>query len=274
MKARPPWRLRALPVCGSTEWELDGWLARRPADALPRLGHPRAVVAARQRRGRGQHGRTWVSPAGGVWLSAALPWADSPPRAAAPGLAVAVGLLRELEGLGLEARLKWPNDLLLRGRDGEWRKLAGLLSGLRLRGALVRWARIGLGLNGCNPVPAGATNLVGVLGRSRARPRLLLPRVFQALEWAMASAPEAELVRREAQRRLWLPASHLRLAGTTWRIHGLTAQGGLALVAADGQRRVLHESWPERAQGLYIDEGFVASGDENVAPASFPPILS
>jgi BirA family biotin operon repressor/biotin-[acetyl-CoA-carboxylase] ligase len=180
---------------------------------------------------------------------------------------VAVGLLRELEGLGLEARLKWPNDLMLRGRDGQWRKLAGLLSGLRLRGALVRWARIGLGLNGCNPVPLGATNLVGALGRSRARPRVLLPRVFRALEWAMESAPEAERVRREAQRRLWLPASHLRLEGTTWRIEGLTAQGGLALAAAEGRRRVLHESWPERSPGLYIGNDFVVEGDGSVPSA-------
>lgn len=267
MRARPPWRLRALPVCGSTERELERWLARRPVDAPPRLGHPRAVLAARQRLGQGQHGRIWQSPPGGVWLSAALPWSAGPPRAAAPGLAVAVGLLRELEGLGLEARLKWPNDLMLRGRDGEWRKLAGLLSGLRLRGPLVRWARIGLGLNGCNPVPPGATNLMGALGRSRARPRLLLPRVLRALEWAMASAPEAELVRREAQHRLWLPASHLRLDDTTWRIQGLTAQGGLALAAVDGRRRVLHASWPERATGLYIDNDFVADGDGSVPPA-------
>ena len=264
MKARPPWRLRALRVCASTERELERWLALRPAEAPPRLRHPRAVLALRQRFGRGQHGRIWHSPPGGVWLSAALPWADGVSEAAAPGLAVAVGLLRQLEGLGIEARLKWPNDLLLRGRDGEWRKLAGLLSGLRLRGALVRWARVGLGLNGCNPVPPGASNLVGVLGRSRARPRQLLPRVFAALDWALANAREAELVRREAERRLWLPGSQLRLEGTTWQVRGLTQQGGLALFAADGRRHVLHHSWPEGTKGLYIGNAFVANGDRSV----------
>ena len=256
MKARPPWRLRALRVCGSTEWELERWLARRPAAAPPRLGHPRLVLAERQRFGQGQHGRIWLSPPGGVWLSAALPWADGPAGAAAPGLAVAVGLLRQLEGMGIEARLKWPNDLLLRGRDGEWRKLAGVLSGLRLRGELVRWARVGLGLNGCNPVPPGAINLVRALGPARARPRRVLPWVFAAMEWAMACAAEGELVRREAERRLWVPAERLRLEDTLWRIQGLTLQGGLALVAADGRQRVLHRSWPERTEGLYIDSDF------------------
>ncbi len=262
MKARPPWRLRALRVCGSTERELERWLARRPAQAPPRLAHPRLVLAERQRSGQGQHGRSWLSPAGGVWLSAALPWADGPQRCAAPGLAVAVGLLRQLEALGLEVRLKWPNDLLLRGREGEWRKVAGLLSGLRLRGSLVRWARVGLGLNGCNPVPPGAINLVGALGRAQARPRRLLPRVFAALDWSMANAAEGERVRREAERRLWVPAAHLELEGTRWQVRGLTLQGGLLLVTDDGRRRVLHQSWPERGRGIYIGSDFVPTGDD------------
>ncbi len=262
MRARPPWRLRALRVCGSTERELERWLARRPVDAPPRLAHPRLVLAERQRAGQGQHGRRWLSPPGGVWLSAALPWANDPGRSAAPGLTVAVGLLLQLEALGLDVRLKWPNDLLLRGRDGEWRKVAGLLSGLRLRGALVRWARVGLGLNGRNPVPPGATNLVGALGCERARPRRLLPRVFAALEWAMASAAEGERVRQEAEQRLWVPNARLRLEDTLWRIRGLTLQGGLLLVANDGRRRVLHHSWPEWTEGLYIGSDFVPTEDE------------
>lgn len=252
-------------MCGSTERELDHWLAQGALHGSPRLDHPRAVVARRQRFGQGQHGRVWQSPPGGVWLSAALPWGVPPgnvaPQPAAPGLAVAVGLLRQLEALGLEVRLKWPNDILLRGRDGQWRKLAGLLSGLRQRGSLVRWARVGLGLNGCNPVPPGATNLVAALGRGRARPRQLLPRVFDALEWAMAEAPDAERVRREAEARLWLPAARGMAEGTGGRIAGLTAQGALVLVAADGRRRLLHRSWPQASSGPYIGRDFFVGGD-------------
>lgn len=267
MRARPPWRLRECRVCASTERELDHWLAQGAPQSSLRLLHPRAVVALRQRFGHGQHGRVWQSPPGGVWLSAALPWGAAAlrgnvaPQAAAPGLAVAVGLLRQLEELGLEVRLKWPNDILLRGRDGQWRKLAGLLSGLRQRGSLVRWARVGLGLNGCNPVPPGATNLVAALGRSRARPRHLLPRVFDALEWAMAAALDVERVRREAEARLWLPASQVMVEGTGGRIAGLTAQGALVLVAADGRRSLLHRSWPNASAGPYIGSDFSIGGD-------------
>ncbi len=232
-------------MCGSTERELERWLVLRAPVDSPRLDRPWAVVADRQRFGQGQHGRVWLSPPGGVWLSAALPWAAQLPQAAAPGLAVAVALLRQLDDWGLEGRLKWPNDILLPGKDGQWHKLAGLLSGWRLRGAQVRWARVGLGLNGRNPVPRGATNLVEGLGLLRARPRYLLPRVFTALEWAMARATEPERVRREAESRLWLPAPRLRLAGQRWRVRGLSQEGGLILDGEDGRQSVLHRAWPE-----------------------------
>ena len=246
------WELRHLPVCASTETELERWLSQRSAGAPLRLERPLAVLARHQRFGHGQHGRHWQSPPGGIWLSAALPWADEESMAAAPGLAVAVGLRHQLEALGLEVRLKWPNDLLLQGRDGQWRKLAGLLSGLRLRGLRVRWARIGLGLNGCNPVPVGASNLVAALGRIRARPRYLLPRVFAALDWAMAMADEPDQVRQQAEARLWLPSRDLTIDNTTWCVQGLTRQGGLALLCGDGRQSVLHRSWPEGGHGLYI----------------------
>lgn len=252
LKASQLWQVRTLPVCASTEIELERWLAQLPPRAPLQLERPRAVLARRQRFGQGQHGRSWLSPPGGIWLSAALPWARTEPEAAAPGVAVAVGLLVQFDALGLRGRLKWPNDLLLQASDGQWRKLAGLLSGLRLRGANVRWARIGLGLNGCNPVPHGAINLVGALGRSRARPHYLLSRVVAALEWAMAHSREPELVRKEAEARLWLPSTDVVMDGERWQIRGLTRQGGLALISNDGRRSVLHRSWPEGGNSLYI----------------------
>ena len=238
--AKPiPWRLRHLPVCASTEIELDRWLRRLapgPDDPLP---GPLAVLARRQRFGRGQQGRHWSSPAGGVWLSAALPWPADPAVAAAPGLAVAVGLALELEAVGLELRLKWPNDLLLVDPGGRPAKLAGLLPTLRLRGGTIRWARIGIGLNGCNPVPAGATNLRHGLGLSRAQPLRLAARVLRALEWAMAAATEPSRVRRLAEQRLLVAPQSWDGAGEGWQPHGLDDDGALVL-ARGNERRRLH----------------------------------
>jgi BirA family biotin operon repressor/biotin-[acetyl-CoA-carboxylase] ligase len=261
--AAGPWLLRALPVCASTERELDQWLRLAPPQICrddrqawngstasaawsagqsawesagePRLRLARAVVARRQRFGHGQQGRVWLSPPGGVWLSAALPWPEDPRAAAAPALAVAVALATELASLGVPVGLKWPNDLMHLTAAGP-RKLAGLLPGLRLRGDRVRWARIGVGLNGSNPVPAGAANLRAFPRAGRAE--RLVARVLLALELAMELADQPETVRAAAQ-RLLLPLDPLTLEGEIWRPRGLAADGGLRVVNDEGRQRVL-----------------------------------
>jgi BirA family transcriptional regulator, biotin operon repressor / biotin---[acetyl-CoA-carboxylase] ligase len=229
-----PWRLLWQPITASTELELDHLLEQG-------LQPPLAVIARRQNRGYGQQGRRWVSPAGGVWLSAALPWpvaapcADSvapAPAMAAPALAVSLGLCLQLESLGLQPRIKWPNDLLLDGR-----KLAGVLPRLRWRGRTPLGCRVGVGLNGSNRVPLGAIALAEALQpashgrRSRhpqARPMQLAALVLRALEWAVAASGQAELVRRQAEQRLWRQDSHWH-DGQAWQVQGLALDGALRL---------------------------------------------
>jgi BirA family biotin operon repressor/biotin-[acetyl-CoA-carboxylase] ligase len=228
-----PWQLRRLPVCASTEIELERWLRRRGGGPVAGQA-PLAVVARRQRYGHGQRGRPWQSPPGGVWLSAALPWPARP--AAALGLAVVVGLALELEALGLQPRIKWPNDLLLQGR-----KLAGVLPRLRLRGDRVRWAQVGVGVNGINRVPPGAIALAEALGGAghhhpQARPRRLECRVLRALAWARDQAGDGdraggsgEAIRRLAESRLQSCPQGLLHAGSLWQVEGLTVDGALRL---------------------------------------------
>jgi BirA family biotin operon repressor/biotin-[acetyl-CoA-carboxylase] ligase len=237
------WRLRRLRVCGSTERELDRWLsALALADRCdPAAALPLAVRAERQRHGHGQQGRIWHAPRGGIWLSAALPWPAA--EGAALGLAVAVGLALQLEGLGLDPRIKWPNDLLVHGR-----KLAGLLPRLRLRGDRVRWARVGIGVNGVNRVPAGAISLAEALASPQRRgqrswhplasPRRLERRVLAALDWAMTSASDAERVRLLAEQRLWRPAGGFELEDGRWPVDGLERNGALRLRRGTQVRRI------------------------------------
>lgn len=221
------WQLRRLSVCASTEVELARWLAARQT-AAARL----AVVARRQRFGVGQQGRTWVSPPGGLWLSAAFPWRQELPGSASLGLAAAVGIALQLELLGVAVQLKWPNDLLVDGC-----KLAGLLPRLRMRGPSVRWAQVGVGINGCNRLPAigppGAISLAQALGGQRhhpqARPERLLPRVLAGLDWAAAHADQPETVRLAAEARLWHPEGGWLQGDETWQVLGLHADGRLRL---------------------------------------------
>lgn len=152
-----PWRLRQLSVCASTEDELSRWLAAGGQAPL-------AVIARRQRFGRGQHGRRWQSPPGGLWLSAALPWtAEVPPPPALP-LLMAEALAAELSPFALPLTIKAPNDLMLDGR-----KLAGILSAVMWRGGQARQLRFGIGLNGRHAMPFPAVSLQDRLG-SRCPP--------------------------------------------------------------------------------------------------------
>lgn len=87
------------------------------------------VVADHQTAGRGRLGRTWTAPPESSLLSTVL---LRPPESVANAttMAVAVALAEALVFVaGVEARIKWPNDLVWPG-DGsvEDRKLAGILA--------------------------------------------------------------------------------------------------------------------------------------------------
>jgi BirA family biotin operon repressor/biotin-[acetyl-CoA-carboxylase] ligase len=233
------WQLRRLAVCNSSEDELDGWLRALGPDAQTTLqSRSLAVVAERQLQGRGQRGRVWQSPPGGLWLSAAMAW----PTGGAPlTLAAAVGLALQLEAMGLRPQIKWPNDLLLEGL-----KLAGLLARLRLAGSRVRWAQVGVGLNGTNPVPAGAVGLATCLPPERAEPAALLPLALAALDWARGHAREPETVLALANARLVRPPQGVLHAGQRWSVDGLGPQGSLVVRRGD-QRFELQQLEPQPA---------------------------
>ena len=242
--------MRRFAVCASTERQLERWLRSRERERRPLpgalagglAGGPAgglAVVAGHQRFGQGQRGRPWNSPVGGLWLSAAMPWPTALADSASLSLAVAVGLALQLEALGALVQLKWPNDVLVGGR-----KLAGILPRLRLRGAQVRWAQVGLGLNGINHPPSGAVSLAQALSQGlarapsclphrpfhpKAKPQRLLKPVLAALDWAQAMANEPELVRQQAEARLHRPAEGLLHGGQIWQVAGLEPDGGLRL---------------------------------------------
>lgn len=99
------------------------------AMALARDGAPEGIVlvADHQTAGRGRLGRTWQAPAGSSLLVSVL---LRPPAAVAEAVTMAAGLATAeavAEVAGIEARLKWPNDLVVEV-DGEDRKLAGILA--------------------------------------------------------------------------------------------------------------------------------------------------
>jgi BirA family biotin operon repressor/biotin-[acetyl-CoA-carboxylase] ligase len=90
--------------------------------ARARLQDRRVVVAGWQRAGRGRHGRPWRAPAGKALLFSVV---LSPPAGLAPILPLLAGVaVRDAVAAtsGVDAELKWPNDVLAGDR-----KLAGIL---------------------------------------------------------------------------------------------------------------------------------------------------
>lgn len=118
--------------------------------AAPEVDYARACVAEVQTLGKGRRGRTWVAPFGsGICFSLSFKFADSPPQLSALGLAVGVALLRALDQFGAtEVALKWPNDLVWRGR-----KLAGILIEVAGEAGGPTRVVIGIGLNVHMPAP-------------------------------------------------------------------------------------------------------------------------
>lgn len=117
------------------------------AKELARAGAPHgaAVLARRQTAGRGRMGRSFLSPEGGLYLSAVLRPELPPDRwpLVTPLAAVAVCRAVERE-TGVSCAVKWVNDLLLGGK-----KLCGILCE-SAGGAVV----CGVGLN-LRPPPGG-----------------------------------------------------------------------------------------------------------------------
>ena len=103
--------------------ELSSTQERARELARAETPHGTLVVAGAQTGGRGRLGRLWGSPAGGLWMSLVLrPDLDA---SLAPRVTqtAAVGVSKALWGLGVEASIKWPNDLLVAGR-----KVCGILA--------------------------------------------------------------------------------------------------------------------------------------------------
>lgn len=127
------------------------------------------MLADRQTAGRGRHGKRWDSaPGAGLWLTLIERPTDV---RALDVLSLRCGLraaaaLDELAGDTIA--LKWPNDLVVRGR-----KLAGILIETRWRGTSPDWVAIGFGLNVVAPALETAAGLMRGTPRIDALTRLV-----------------------------------------------------------------------------------------------------
>lgn len=151
-------------------------------DAARRLAQQGApagtlVVAERQTGGKGRMGRSWISPAGeGLWFSFILRPKMLPQEAPRITLVAAVAVAQALRSLtGLDIRIKWPNDLLIKGK-----KITGILTEMNSEIGRINYLVVGIGINvDINPISlppevrVKATSLSAYLNRKLSRLELL-----------------------------------------------------------------------------------------------------
>ena len=226
------------------------------------------VVADVQTRGRGRSGRSWhTAPGRGLALSLVL-HAGCTSRESAQGgrgaipLAAGLALARALERLGARAELKWPNDLLIRGR-----KVAGILCESRRSAPLAEAPGfdavvIGVGVNVAEersdftgPLADQATSLA-LEGCDAAR-EAVAAEFLNALEPLWAELEEGDrgavIAAWQARASFWGMSVRVRTPGgdVTGVARGLDPGGGLLLDGASGPVSViagdLEVSWAGEA---------------------------
>jgi BirA family biotin operon repressor/biotin-[acetyl-CoA-carboxylase] ligase len=145
------------------------------ARALAQAGESRvAVVADEQTGGRGRLDRQWTSPPGGLWVSLVCRPDIPPAEAPIYTLAAAVAATDALESVGIDAGIKWPNDVLVDGT-----KLVGILTEMEGEADRVSWIIVGIGINAnvdSENVPETATTIreqVGDVNRAAVTRALL-----------------------------------------------------------------------------------------------------
>jgi len=203
------------------------------------------VIAERQTRGRGRHGRAWASPRGGLWMSVAVRPEMEMASAGRLGVGLAIATAEAVRAeAGCDVGLKWPNDVVLGGR-----KLGGVLVETESDGGRVGAAVLSLGLNvnsdvGMLPeqVRREAVSLLGATGR-RHRVERIAGRVLEGLEglWPdVVGAGTALAERWRAWDVLHGREVSVDVGGETrrGRANGIDSEGALVLMIGGAAHRM------------------------------------
>ena len=211
--------------------------------ALEGAGHKTLVMADEQTQGRGRRGRGWISPAGeGIFMSLILRPDLPPERIPMLSLHTALAVCMAVSRVtGLEAKIKWPNDIVLGGR-----KVCGMLLEMDADAHQVRSVVAGIGINVHQTqfpeeIAQTASSLDLLCGRRLSRMEIV--RAFLAAfdEVEMLAKENAGLFMdayRSASATLGQRVQVIALAGTyTGTALDVTESGSLIVLDEEGQRR-------------------------------------
>jgi BirA family biotin operon repressor/biotin-[acetyl-CoA-carboxylase] ligase len=197
--------------------------------ALAGAPHGTLVTATEQTAGRGRHGRRWSAPPGSALLMSLV--LRSPPR-----LLPLITALAVCDVAGEQARIKWPNDVVL-ARGARLAKLAGILAEGRPQEG---WAVLGIGLNVAvrlDELPGELRDTAATMGLERDAVEPTLARLLEALQRRIEQPAQATL---QAWRERDVLLGHaIAWATGRGRAAGVDGDGRLVVVLDDGARTAL-----------------------------------
>ena len=116
--------------------------------------HGTVIISKKQTKGKGRHGRTWITSSNSLAISIILRPNIDHAIISRFTLATAVALLEALNQFGIKAYIKWPNDIVILSKDGKeipglgpFRKVAGILTEAYCSPGEIPTIIIGIGIN-------------------------------------------------------------------------------------------------------------------------------
>ena len=214
----------------------------RRARLLAQEGEPHGtlVLTDSQTAGRGRRGRSWISPAGdGIFMTLLLRPNVHPSQVAKLSLLTALAVAGAIASeTGLDARIKWPNDIVISGR-----KVCGLLLEMTADESAVYDVVAGVGINvhqkEFDPEIAHTASSLDLLAGKTFSRAALVRAFLREFEHATALSDQemmAQYVARSAT--LGQRVQVIALSGTfTGVAKGITDSGSLLVEDEEGAMR-------------------------------------
>jgi BirA family biotin operon repressor/biotin-[acetyl-CoA-carboxylase] ligase len=205
------------------------------------------ILAESQSQGKGRRGRVWESPSGvNLYISIILKPSLSPAVAQKITLLTGVAVANALtKTSGLEAKIKWPNDIFIHGK-----KAAGILAEMETEGSTIRFIVLGVGVNvnwkmeDVSPdLQALATSLQAETGKTFSRAQVasdILMELEKEYKLFLGEGFSPRL-REEWNRLSWINEKWVRIQAIDQefegRVLGVDGEGALLLMDRKGEEQ-------------------------------------
>lgn len=230
--------------------------AKRLAEAG--AAHGTLVVAEFQEAGKGRRGRNWSSQSGtGIWMTILLKPKFLPSQAAMLTLVAAMAVADGIQNVtGLNAGIKWPNDIVLAGK-----KVCGILTEMSAEQPdYINHVVVGIGINANvrefpEELREKATSLYLEQGKSVSRAAVIAAvwKNFERYYDRFLKTEDLSLLREEYETRLINKNKEVCVLDPqgSWKgiAKGIDEKGGL-LVEEDKQMRTV-DSGEVSVRGIY-----------------------